>query len=159
MLTSFTVSRGCVTISVQFTNDNHNQVQVYYHFGISSSIDLPFWYIAQYSKVLVMFYDEFKKKCDSIGKSPSKVANEMGLSSVMVTHWKQRGNVPSTNVLKKICDYFQCDVADFFPATKKDPTDKGEIISEIDSIFQTLSPDQQEQALAFLKFLQGNGDK
>ena len=105
-----------------------------------------------------MFYDEYKRVCAEHGVSPSKAAVEMGLSKSMVTHWKQRGNMPTASVLQTICEYFDCDISEFFP-TKKDPVNKDEVIEEIDRLFTSLPPEKQSQALEFLKFLSGSQGK
>lgn len=58
-----------------------------------------------------MFWENFKKLCDSIGKKPNPVASELGFSSGNVTAWKN-GRIPKWTNLQKIADYFQVSVED-----------------------------------------------
>lgn len=58
-----------------------------------------------------MFWENFKKLCDSIGKKPNPVASELGFSSGNVTAWKN-GRIPKWTNLQKIADYFQVNVKD-----------------------------------------------
>lgn len=52
-----------------------------------------------------MFYDNFLYLCNQFGKSPNKVASELGLSSSIVTYWS-RGKQPRDATLYKIAEYF-----------------------------------------------------
>lgn len=58
-----------------------------------------------------MFYDVYEKLCRKIGKSPSAVANELGLSSGTMPRWKA-GAVPRNAQLRLIADYFGVTVED-----------------------------------------------
>ena len=42
-----------------------------------------------------MFYDKFVNLCASIGKKPTPVAQELGISKGTVASWKRRGNDPT----------------------------------------------------------------
>lgn len=52
-----------------------------------------------------MFYDNFLYLCNQIGKSPNKVASELGLSSSIVTYWS-RGKQPRDTTVYKLSEYF-----------------------------------------------------
>ena len=52
-----------------------------------------------------MFYVNFVKLCNSIGKSPSAVAEEIGVKRSTVTRWKQGKSITDAN-LQKVADYF-----------------------------------------------------
>lgn len=52
-----------------------------------------------------MFYDEFIKLCNSVQKSPTAVAKEIGLAGAHVTKWKN-GSKPTDATIYKVCDYF-----------------------------------------------------
>ena len=52
-----------------------------------------------------MFYDNFIKACNSIGKTPSAVLLEIGLGKSANTRWK-RGEMPTGATLHKIADDF-----------------------------------------------------
>lgn len=53
-----------------------------------------------------MFFDNFVKLCNSVGKTPSAVVQELGMAKSAVTNWKKRGNRPTEANLRKIADYF-----------------------------------------------------
>lgn len=66
-----------------------------------------------------MFFDNYKKLCLEIGKSPNSVAKELNISSGTITGWKE-GRAPRGTSLTKIADYFDVTVADLLsdpPAT------------------------------------------
>lgn len=52
-----------------------------------------------------MFYVNFVKLCNSVGKSPSAVAEEIGVKRSTVTRWKQGKSVTDANC-QKVADYF-----------------------------------------------------
>lgn len=52
-----------------------------------------------------MFYDNYIRLCNGIGKSPSAVAEEIGLKKATVTGWK-RGSMPTDATVRKLADYF-----------------------------------------------------
>lgn len=51
------------------------------------------------------FYDNYTALCEKAGRSPSFVAEAVGLTKSSVTGWK-RGTIPSGENLQKIADYF-----------------------------------------------------
>ena len=53
-----------------------------------------------------MFYDKYVKLCASIKKSPSAVAEEVGVKRSNVTHWKAGRNGPSDVTIARIAEYF-----------------------------------------------------
>lgn len=52
-----------------------------------------------------MFWDVFEILCMRIGKSPSAVAAELGLSNSTTTSWKN-GSMPRIQTLQRIAKYF-----------------------------------------------------
>lgn len=52
-----------------------------------------------------MFYDNFLKACNRIGKSPSAVVVEAGISKPAVTRWA-KGQSPTAANVQKLADYF-----------------------------------------------------
>lgn len=73
-----------------------------------------------------MFYDNYIRLCNSIGKAPSAVAIEIGISKPTVNRWKNGGS-PTDATLQKIADYFGVPASDLLgkdkqkkPAPKKD---------------------------------------
>lgn len=52
-----------------------------------------------------MFYDNFIKLCNSIGKSPSSVAEDIGIEKSTVSRWKKGANPTDANI-EKVASYF-----------------------------------------------------
>lgn len=69
-----------------------------------------------------MFYDKYRQLCDSVGKSPSAVAGEIGISKGTVSTWKNLGRTPQTAQLRKIADYFSVSL-DYLLDETDDPYD------------------------------------
>jgi len=51
------------------------------------------------------FYERFKTLSKSIGKKPTSVGNDLGISSGTISAWKE-GTVPNGAMLAKLSDYF-----------------------------------------------------
>lgn len=56
-----------------------------------------------------MFYDNFVRKSQALGKSASAVAESMGYHRSELTRWKN-GTTPRRSTLIKIADFFGCPV-------------------------------------------------
>lgn len=52
------------------------------------------------------FLANFTNLCNSVGKSPTAVCREIGLSNATYTSWKKTNRVPSDKTLQKIAVYF-----------------------------------------------------
>ena len=73
-----------------------------------------------------MFYDNYIRLCNSVNKSPSAVALEIGISKPTVNRWKN-GSSPTDATLAKIAEYFGMTADEVLGVeTKKTPTPKGE---------------------------------
>ncbi len=60
-----------------------------------------------------MFYDRFVQLCAQRGISPSKAAQEAGISKSLVTKWRlHQVQLPSAEVLRKLAAYFSMSVSD-----------------------------------------------
>lgn len=67
--------------------------------------------------VEVVFYDEYIRLCNSISRSPTAVAKEIGFAGAHVTKWK-KGSIPTDATIFKVCDYFNLP-HDYFSAEKQ----------------------------------------
>ena len=54
------------------------------------------------------FYEKFVEECRSVGKAPSRVAQEIGLAKATVSRWKH-GGYPTDATAMKLADYFGID--------------------------------------------------
>lgn len=57
-----------------------------------------------------MFWQRFYDICSTHGTKPNPVAKEIGISSGILTKWKNSGALPSGETLMKLADYFNCSV-------------------------------------------------
>lgn len=67
----------------------------------------------------VNFYQKFVNACNEIGKKPSAVAEEIGLSKSLVSRWKRGGGVTDATLMK-VATYFGIDPEDFGETTLDD---------------------------------------
>lgn len=95
-----------------------------------------------------MFYLNFVRLCNSIGKSPSAVAEDMGLQRSSVTRWAN-GSAPRKATVEKIATYFGVDSKELIgedPEQKEKPAPgKG---SGLDAAFGAVLDQLTEQELA-----------
>lgn len=68
-----------------------------------------------------MFYDKYRQLCTSVGKSPSAVAVEIGISKGAVSTWKNLGRTPKIDQLQKVADYFCLSVDQLLDENKNAP--------------------------------------
>lgn len=69
------------------------------------------------------FYNKYLMLCNSVGKTPSAVALEIGFSKSTVSRWKA-GQSANDATLQKVADYFGCSLDDLTadPGQKETPT-------------------------------------
>ena len=72
-----------------------------------------------------MFWTNYQFLCNQVGKAPSAVAAELGITSGTVTGWKKKGIIPSKKYLDKIAEYFGVSVTDLL-GEKISPPDKSD---------------------------------
>lgn len=77
-----------------------------------------------------MFWENYKKLCDSIGKTPTCVAKEMGFSNATPTHWKN-GKMPNSKTIGVVADYFN--VSSDYLQGRTDPA-KDDPLPDMDNI-------------------------
>lgn len=97
-----------------------------------------------------MFYFNFVNLCNSVNKSPSAVAEEMGFKRSVVTAWKN-GRQPRQATLQKIADYFGVTVADLTAENKKAAIPKDDGLAEVIRLYNASPAWMKEQTLSFLK--------
>lgn len=82
-----------------------------------------------------MFYDNYLRLCNSVGKSPSAVALEIGIEKSTVTRWKQGKSQTDANI-RKVADYFGVPVSELTGEKEKAPTPKDG--DELDEVLERL---------------------
>ena len=71
-----------------------------------------------------MFYDNYVRLCNSVNKSPSAVAMEIGIAKPTVSRWKT-GSKPNHATALKVADYFGVPVSELTGEKEKAPTQEG----------------------------------
>ena len=56
-----------------------------------------------------MFWERFYKLCEKAGTKPNPLGKNLGISSGVITKWKN-GGIPNGDTLAKIADYLDCSV-------------------------------------------------
>lgn len=69
-----------------------------------------------------MFYDNYVRLCNSVNKSPSAVAMEIGIAKPTVSRWKT-GSKPNHATALKVADYFGVPISELTEEKEKAPTD------------------------------------
>ena len=111
-----------------------------------------------------MIYSNFVKLCASIGKSPSAVAQELGINKSTVSNWKHRKNGPSDVTIEKICKYFNVPVSALTGEEQKEKSPVGitdeadEDLVEIAKLLKQLSPEALKRELAYLRSLSNDSN-
>lgn len=104
-----------------------------------------------------MFFEIYKSLCDSIAKSPTAVALEIGIGRGTVSAWKSEGRTPSGATLQKVADYFSVST-DYLLGKAKLPTEDTPNVSEADIVFCEryirLSEDEKEDIRDFLELME-----
>ncbi len=99
------------------------------------------------------FYNNYLSLCALIKKSPSRVANEIGLSNAAANGWK-RGKAPSDVTLEKLSIYFNVPVSVLTGEQKETAptvTDKRDL--EMLSMISQLTPEQKKMLTLQIKGL------
>lgn len=67
------------------------------------------------------FYDNYVRLCNSVGKTPSAVAKEIGIEKSTVSRWS-KGSSPNHATKIKVADYFNVPVENL--SSKNEPKEK-----------------------------------
>ena len=90
-----------------------------------------------------MFFEQFKFLCDRVGKTPTTVGKEIGISSSAVSMWKNGDRSPQTAQLQKVADYFGVTVDYLLTGEEKTPSGKGEGVTDDDVKMALFHGDQE----------------
>lgn len=113
-----------------------------------------------------MFWDNFVRLCNRVGKYPNAVAAEVGVKSTgTVTGWKN-GAMPRQSVLKKLCDYFDVTEAELLgDATGQKESAITELIGDGATItenkkkaIEAILKMKDSKVESFLNFINGDED-
>lgn len=100
-----------------------------------------------------MFFDVFQMLCKRRGKSPTGVGLELGIAKTTVSGWKNRGNVPSGDVLQKIADYFDVSVDFLITGDKEKEPPAGDSVDPRQSMHDRIDNMTDEEYQRFVEIL------
>ena len=95
------------------------------------------------------FYNKFVNLCNEIGKKPSAVAEEIGLSKSLVTRWKNGGGVTDATAAK-VASYFNVELLDLIGEEPYNPElapEEDEDLLEFEEELQIMRDDPATRAL------------
>lgn len=101
-----------------------------------------------------MFWERFYHLCLSHNTRPNPVGKEIGISSSVITHWKQDGSYPTIELLLKIADYFDCSI-DYLIGRSNEKSSNIEIsIDDFQLIekFHSLDDNGKRELISYLDF-------
>ena len=113
-----------------------------------------------------MFYDNYVRLCNSVNKSPSAVAIEIGIAKPTVSRWKS-GSKPNHATAVKVADYFGVPVSELTEDKKekaaidvvdddlKEYLDELRTRPEMRMLFSTTKTATKAQIEAIVKFIEG----
>ena len=97
-----------------------------------------------------MFYENYVRLCNSLKKTPSAVALEIGIAKPTVTRWKN-GSFPNSATLYKIADFFGVTVEELISEQKETPTLLAE--SEPFDGYSDLTDEEKQKVKEYAAFL------
>lgn len=110
-----------------------------------------------------MFYQNYVRLCNSVGKTPSAVALELGIQKSTVTRWSD-GSTPRDATIIKVADYFGVTVSELISEQKEKPVP--EIGNELDAetmelleIWNSIDQDDRDFLIANAKMLKARREK
>lgn len=98
------------------------------------------------------FYNNYVRLCNSVGKTPSAVAVEIGIEKSTVSRWS-KGSSPNHATKLKVADYFGCSISDLTDEVEqkeKPAQESGLSVDEIKEAFRGKSFEELTEILAAL---------
>lgn len=102
-----------------------------------------------------MFWNRFYKLCEEHNTKPNPLGKKLGISSGVITRWKQENAYPTVDLLIKISDYFGCSI-DYLIGRSDNPISHIYEISEEDmntlNKYHLLSEKNKMESISFMDF-------
>lgn len=114
--------------------------------------------------VFTPFYSSFLRLCKRDRISPTEAAKRAGISSGAPTAWKNKGAIPRSEPLRKLCVLFSVDEDEMLGYKQKEkPTPVSESgldarEAEFMELFRQLSEEQKLRQIEILKDIAGQRD-
>jgi transcriptional regulator with XRE-family HTH domain len=106
-----------------------------------------------------MFYEQYVELCTKLNKSPSGVAQELGISKTSVTRWKN-GAIPNSKIINKIADYFEVSTDYIIKGNEEQKSDSPKSKTEKEFIvLARRTPNMSEKDhKEFIKFIEDSAE-
>ena len=104
-----------------------------------------------------MFWQRFYDICLAHGTKPNPVAKEIGISSGILTKWKNNGALPNGETLMKLANYFNCSV-DYLLGRAVSPSELSPEALELASRWDKLDDDGKALVRAELVHAESNSN-
>ena len=102
-----------------------------------------------------MFYDNLDILCAERGITISRLLEILDLSRSSASRWKTKGYLPSRDTAKKIAEYFGMTVQELLDIEKAPAVNQdNERLERFHAAIRGLSPDQEDEALRYIEYLQ-----
>ena len=112
-----------------------------------------------------MYYENFKKLCESKGVKPTDVSKATGIATAILSNWKNGNYVPKQEKLQLVADYFNVSIDYLITGKENEFTvemAKTDVeLSNMDSYLKTyalklagLSKEKQEQIMSLIDMLE-----
>lgn len=105
--------------------------------------------------VILVFYDNYVRLCNSVHKSPSAVAIEIGIAKPTVSMWKA-GSTPNHATVLKVADYFGVTASELIEEQKENSTsdngvESSELRKKAHKLLDTMSEEELEAAWHYIR--------
>lgn len=98
-----------------------------------------------------MFWQRFYDLCIQKGIKPNPLAQKIGISSGVISKWKNENTLPNGENLVKIADYLDVSV-DYLLGRTDDPH-FGQQKNELIALINQLTPAEQDKVITFYRLL------
>lgn len=98
-----------------------------------------------------MFWERFYNLCLQKGTKPNPVAQEINISSGIITKWKNEGTLPSGENLVKLANYFDVSVDYLLGRTDEPAAHKKK--NELIDLINQLTPEERQKLMNFYLLL------
>lgn len=100
------------------------------------------------------FYQNYLRKCNEKGVSPSLAAQKAGTTKTSVNRWKN-GSTPTDATIYKLADFFVCDISDLIDE-KETPAAQGDGLNDKQrELIQLVEQLNDQQAAMLLSQVKG----
>ena len=104
-----------------------------------------------------VFVQNIKYYCAKKGVKPTNASKESGVGASFISDIN-RGQTPSVAKVQMLADYLGVTTSELL-GEKMPATGEGDGPSENETLFRKLSPDLQEEALRYMRYLAAQSDK